>query len=249
MHDVAIYHRGLDTNFHENCIADCDIGTFITFTQRITNTLYVGHSRGNADLSDKVTGHTIYDGANTLDGNHFAGFAASNAHTFRTNGSALRHTSHVMTNTPFENDGSNSNFPYLSSGSAHPGDGTDEGSGIEQHAIAAFTVSQSGEYSITNSALNNGNQFSDGVNVKVHVTGGPVRTLETIGTQGSGSFNTSLGFLNAGQTIYIGVGANEDKGGDASNPFDFSIQRTEPVTMSNGNGKAMAACRSILRAP
>jgi hypothetical protein len=105
-HNVAIYHRGFDANFHDNRIADSNIGTFITFTQRITDTLYVGHSRGNADTSDFVTGHTIYDGANTLDGTHFAGFAAGNAHTFRTNGSALRHTSHVMTNTSFENDGS-----------------------------------------------------------------------------------------------------------------------------------------------
>jgi hypothetical protein len=105
-HNVAIYHRGFDCNFHDNRIADSNIGTFITFTQRITDTLYVGHSRGNAETSDSVTGHTIYDGANTLDGIHFAGFAASNAHTFRTNGSALRHTSHVMTNTSFEDDGS-----------------------------------------------------------------------------------------------------------------------------------------------
>jgi len=105
-HNVAIYHRGFNANFHDNRIADSNIGTFITFTQRITDTLYVGHSRGNADMSDSVTGHTIYDGANTLDGTHFAGFAAGNAHTFRTNGSALRHTSHVMTNTSFENDGS-----------------------------------------------------------------------------------------------------------------------------------------------
>ena len=129
----------------------------------------------------------------------------------------------------------NSNFPYLSSGSAHPGDGTDEGNGIERHAIAAWTVAQDGQYSITDSTLNNGNQFSDGVNVKVHVTGGPVTTLRTIGTQGSGTFNTSLGFLNAGQVIYVGVGANEDKGGDASNPFDFSIRRSDPVGSPNGS--------------
>lgn len=533
-HNVAIYHRGFDANFHDNRIADSNIGTFITFTQRITDTLYVGHSRGNAELFDSVTGHTIYDGANTLDGIHFAGFAASNAHTFRTNGSALRHTSHVMSNTSFENDGSaghvsvgtqgggssqtspfdlspasiydadgtltghvgggagwtvvtnhpffydsddivpsgwnaaisediyamlhfdpsnsgsrfratapdgdqivdagtsrrnthikvgygldpsddygisldsgsmsnafdfrywtrtgptgpsvirfadfgntlrpqsisrvntlddlrlatqttftvvdgdvfvkafsnsndirmrsftstnpnanndqattdegtsvdidvlandsdndgdslsvisvggtatggtvvagylddyqpntpagnwqylwngsgvfgdessysalqfdvwrykptTTNFPYFASGSAHSGDGTDEGSGVERHAIAAWTVAQDGQYSITDSTLNNGNQFSDGVNVKVHVTGGPVTTLETIGTQGSGSFNTSLGFLTAGQTIYVGLAANEDKGGDASSPFDFSIRRSASVGSVNGS--------------
>ena len=539
-HNVAIYHRGFDANFHDNRIADCNIGTFITFTQRITDTLYVGHSRGNADLSDSVTGHTIYDGANTLDGIHFAGFAASNAHTFRTNGSALRHTSHVMSNTSFENDGSaghvsvgtqgggssqtspfdlspasiydadgtltghvgggagwtvvtnhpffydsddivpsgwnaaiaddmyamlhfdpdnsgsrfratapdgdqitdagtsrrnthikvgfgldpaddylidlasgspsnafdfrywtrtgptgpsvlrfvgfgntlrpqsmnrattlealrlatqstftvvngtvyvkaftsssdirmrsftstsptasddqattdegtsvtidvlnndndndgdslsvvsvggsssggtvvadyqddyqtgtvpsgwqylwnsggafgnpsnysalqfdawrykptSTNFPYLGASSssgngfAHPGDGTEEGNGIERLAIAAWTVTQDGEYSITDSTVTNDNQYSDGVNVKVHVTGGSVSTLQVIGTQGSGNFDTSLGFLTAGQVIYVGVGANEDKGGDASNPFDFSIRRSSAVGSPNGS--------------
>jgi len=541
-HNVAIYHRGFDANFHDNRIADCDIGTFITFTQRITDTLYVGHSRGNADLSDSVTAHTMYDGANILDGTHFAGFANSNAHMFRIHGSALRHTSHVMRNTSFESDGSaghvsigsqnggtnhnspfnnspsaiydedgtltghvgggpgstvvanlpffydsddfrpsgwnavvaddlysmiyfdpsdsnanfrltapdgdqvtdegskrrthlksfqggdaldpandylvelvngslnqsfdlkywartgpsgstvlrfvnfgntlrprnmnrattlsalraatqttftvvngdvhvkaftsssdidmtsftsfdpiafndqattnagvpvtidvlsndsdvdgdsltvvsvgsgsassnvvadyqddyqtgtpaagwqylwnaggsfgnpsdysslsfdawrykptSTNFPYFGASSssgngfAHPGDGTNEGNGIERHAIAAWTVTQDGQYSITDSTVTNGNQFSDGVNVKVHVTGGPVLTLATIGTQGSGSFDTDLGFLTAGQVIYVAVGADEDKGGDASNPFDFSICRSSASGIANGS--------------
>ena len=105
-HRVAIYHRGFEANFHENKIADSLIGTFITFTQRITDTLYVGHSRGNSNLSANVSGHSIYDGANTLDGIHFAGFADDDAHMFRGHSSARRHTHHVFTNTTFENDGS-----------------------------------------------------------------------------------------------------------------------------------------------
>lgn len=104
-HNVALYHRGFDANFHENRYADNFITSFITFTQRITDTLFVGHSQGNADLTDRVTGHTIYDGANTLDGNHFAGFADDDAHTFRVHSAANRFTSHVLSNTTFENDG------------------------------------------------------------------------------------------------------------------------------------------------
>jgi len=105
-HHVGIYHRGFDANFHENRFADNFDSTFITFTQRITDSLYVGHSQGNANSSQIVTGHSLYDGANTLDGTHFAGYSASNAHTFRTHSSARRHVAHVMTNTSFENDGS-----------------------------------------------------------------------------------------------------------------------------------------------
>ena len=105
-HNIGVYQRGDIANFHENRFADNFTGTFITFTQRITNTLYVGHSRGNANLSTPVTGHSLYDGANTLTGTHFAGFTASNAHNFRPHGSALRHTSFLFSNTSFENDGS-----------------------------------------------------------------------------------------------------------------------------------------------
>ncbi len=521
-HGVAIYHRGLEANFHENQIADSTIGTFITFTQRLTNTLFVGHSRTNADPSGGATGHSLYDGANALDGSHFAGFAASNAHMFRIHGAIRRDTSHVLSNTSFEDDGSanhvsigtrsggsthndplqqaagalydldgtltghvgggagysvvtnhpffydsndfrpagwnavvsdevsayfqvdpvnqnadfrltapdgdqattdgkfathlktddgdyivdfpeginlvaagfdinffiirgpnagstvvrfdgvaatlrpqntpraaslaelrnattttygtfggdlyvkfftassksddlifapvtnaapdavddtaatsagvaiqipvldndsdpdddplqiigssigssvvvadyqgdyqtdnfptgwqylynssgafgdpsvyspltfeawryhptTGNLPYLTSGSAHPGDGTaSDPAGIERHAIAAWTVEQDGVYSITDSVVSNSNQFSNGVNVKVHVTGRSVSTLETIGSQEQGSFDTQLGFLTAGQTIYVALGSGLSAGGDSSNPFDFSITR------------------------
>lgn len=105
-HRVAMYHRGQIANFHENRYADSFSSTFATFTQRVTDTLYVGNSRGNADLSDPVTGHSIYDGASTLQRNHFAGFTASNAHPFRTHNAANRFTSHLVSGTSFEDDGS-----------------------------------------------------------------------------------------------------------------------------------------------
>ncbi|MEM1011615.1 MAG: G8 domain-containing protein, partial [Planctomycetota bacterium] len=105
-HNTGVYHRGRIGNFHENKFADSGRGTFITFTQRITNALYVGHSRGNSDPSDLVAGHVFYDGANTLTGTHFAGFTANNAHMFRAHGAAQRLTHFVMSDTSFEDDGS-----------------------------------------------------------------------------------------------------------------------------------------------
>ncbi|MEM8947392.1 MAG: G8 domain-containing protein [Planctomycetota bacterium] len=111
-HTTGIYHRARTGNFHESRFADNFTSTFITFTQRITNALYVGHSTGNSDPNQIVTGHTFYDGANTLDGTHFAGFDASNSHMFRTNGVAIRHTHFVMRNTSFEDDGSANNLSY-----------------------------------------------------------------------------------------------------------------------------------------
>ena len=130
-HRVGVYHRGFDANFHENRYADNFTSTFITFTQRITDTLYVGHSRGNANLSERVTGHTIYDGANTLDGNHFAGFAADNAHTFRAHSAARRHTSHVVSNQSFEDDGSGN----------HVSVATQSGGANHNQALGGFSAS------------------------------------------------------------------------------------------------------------
>lgn len=111
-HTTGIYHRARTGNFSNIFFADNFISTFITFTQRITDTLYVGHSRGNSDPSQIVTGHSFYDGANTLDGSHFAGFSAANAHMFRTESIAIRHTHFVMRNTSFENDGSASSLSF-----------------------------------------------------------------------------------------------------------------------------------------
>ena len=525
-HNVGVYHRGLEANFHENRFADNSISTFITFTQRITETLFVGYSRTNADRSQPVTGHSIYDGANTLDGIHFAGYADPNAHTFRVHGSARRHTSHLLSNVSFEDDGSaqhvsiatqgrranhtrpisstasalydvdgtltghvgggagstvvanhpffadgddflpegwnaiitddiystlnfqpvnrdanfrvtapdgdsgsragsnfatvvktndgdytvdfpdgvasvadgfeilhyirvgpdtgstvvrfsgaatilrprgvdrsgnleelrdetttsftidgddlvvkffsssnqilfeprtneaplavddvvstvegttvqiqvlqndndfdgdrlrvvaagatvvadfaenfqrntppenyqfffndggefgdrasytplefrngqyrapGSNFPSVGAGVAHPGPGTSQGNGIEQHAIVAFTVPDDGEYFIANSVVSNGNRFSDGANVKVHVADGDVTTFASISAEESGSFDGLLGNLTAGQTIYIGLGSGQSNGGDSSNPFDFQILRAASSVVETSN--------------
>lgn len=111
-HTTGIYHRARTGNFHENRFADNFTSTFITFTQRITDSLYVGHSRGNSDPSQIVTGHTFYDGANTLDGLHWAGFAASNAHMLRATSAAIRHTHFVSRNASFEADGTANNLRY-----------------------------------------------------------------------------------------------------------------------------------------
>ncbi|WP_086929657.1 carbohydrate-binding protein [Agarilytica rhodophyticola] len=112
-HNVAIYHRGRIGNFVNNKFADNFNSTFITFTQRITDALYVGHSRGNSNPNQTVTGHTFYDGANTLDGTHFAGFSAANAHMFRSAPIAARNTHFVMRNSSYENDGSANHMSFV----------------------------------------------------------------------------------------------------------------------------------------
>lgn len=105
-HEVGVYQRGRYGQFDQNKYADNFTSTFITFSQRITDTLYVGHSRGNENLSEVVTGQSLYDGPNSMDGTHFAGFnRGSNAHVFRNHGGALRNTHVYVSNTSFEEDG------------------------------------------------------------------------------------------------------------------------------------------------
>lgn len=103
---AALYHRAPVGVFNENRYADSGTSTFNTFYQEVYNSLFVGHSRGNADPSQTVTGHTLYDGASTLGGSHFAGYAAANAHTFRSNGGTEKRTHHMLSGISFENDGS-----------------------------------------------------------------------------------------------------------------------------------------------
>ena len=157
-HHVGNYHRGQIANFHENRYVDSFTSTFITFTQRVTDTLYVGHSQGNANLSDTVTGHTIYDGASTLDGNHFAGYSANNAHTFRTHNAANRFTSHQFSNTSFENDGTAANVSIAAQ------EGTLSGGTFGSHDV--FGHSASAIYDV------------DGT-LTGHVGGGPGYTVVT----------------------------------------------------------------------
>ncbi|MEM6691220.1 MAG: G8 domain-containing protein [Planctomycetota bacterium] len=105
-HEVGIYHRARYGRFDQAAFADNFTSTFITFSQRITGSLYVGHSQGNAVLSEEVTGQSLYDGPNFMDGTHFAGFnRGSNAHAFRNHGGALLNTHVYVSNTTFEDDG------------------------------------------------------------------------------------------------------------------------------------------------
>ena len=100
--------------------------------------------------------------------------------------------------------------------------------GQARHVIAAYSVPNSGLYGIQDSWLTT-NQSLDGVTVRVHVDGGgfvnehPLVAVasETI------SFDTSLGYLQKGDTIYVAFGANENHIFDDF-ATDYSIVRLAP---------------------
>lgn len=135
---------------------------------------------------------------------------------------------------------------YLGATFGHPGHGVDDAaaSGIDRYAIAAFTVTEGGEYAISNSQLNRTGEFGDGVDVSIHTTGNAVTQLLQVspenaatGTlEGAGTFDTNLGLLNAGDTVYVAVGpdglANGSTNGNDGFGWDFSIVRTDVIGRS-----------------
>ncbi len=135
-------------------------------------------------------------------------------------------------------------FPYLGATFAHSGPGTSQGEANDRFAIAAFTVSEAGNYEITDSLITRDGAFGDGIEVAVHINDQPVTQLLSLAPASSGNFDTDLGELAAGDTIYIGLGPDgPGNGSDAGNDgatWDFSISIDElpppgepdPVTVS-----------------
>jgi hypothetical protein len=102
----AVYHRGSVGLFQESRFADNDNSSFNTFRQEEHDVLFVGHSRGNAELSNSVGGFRLYDGPGRIVDSHFAGFSADNAHMFRIEGGANKHSHTRAEGITFEDDGS-----------------------------------------------------------------------------------------------------------------------------------------------
>ncbi|TWU28688.1 G8 domain-containing protein [Bythopirellula polymerisocia] len=102
---TAVYHRGSNVTFDGSMFADVRTGSFNTFQQIERNILFVGHSQGNATLSQDVGGYKLYDGPGEIIGAHFAGFAEANAYTFVNTGGAHKHAMPRASGITFEDDG------------------------------------------------------------------------------------------------------------------------------------------------
>ena len=89
-----------------------------------------------------------------------------------------------------------------------------------RYAIAAWTVQEDGFYEIGDSFLTTDAQ-SDGIDVVIHVNDQePVGRHRLLGE--GRNFDTALGFLEAGDVIYVGFGGGATDAGD-SFTHDFSI--------------------------
>lgn len=106
--DAGVYHRGQSEsiNFNDLRIADSYNAVWSVSENTYNNSLFVGHSQGNADDTAEVGGPRLYDGAGLYATSHFAGFADPDAYAFQVEGSSFGPTMyHAFTGTSFENDG------------------------------------------------------------------------------------------------------------------------------------------------
>ncbi len=127
-----------------------------------------------------------------------------------------------------DGNGTNSNpdrYVRLLSTGGHPGAGqNDAHSEVDRYAIAAYTVSEDGSYTVSDSFISRNNaNFNDGGRVDIFVNDTLINSV-MVKPGGSVDFDTALGDLVAGDTIYIASGTNGSASSD-SFYWDFSIQK------------------------
>jgi hypothetical protein len=107
----------------------------------------------------------------------------------------------------------------------HPGQHATVSNLRTRYAIAAFTVPSNGVYSIKNSYLTKTSLNGDGVEVLVFPgVSSPVIRSEAKPASTT-NFNVQIGYLDAGQTVYVAVGAGNSASYDAFQ-MDYDIVHT-----------------------
>lgn len=119
-------------------------------------------------------------------------------------------------------------FLAISQNGGHPGH---PGSGPGRHdryAIAAYTIQSDGYYRITKSFLQHKSAAGSGLHLVVHIDDHPLAYELRSTTDYAYSFDVTLGELQTGQTVYVGVGAAGNASYDSYN-MDFQIEQYDPV--------------------
>ncbi len=120
-------------------------------------------------------------------------------------------------------------YTIVAAGFMHPGQGSAQ-AGFEHFAIAAFTLSTSGQTFLTNIAVADTDNGADGITIFWNVDGQPgfTNTVPNLGSFSLASFD--FGILSAGQTIYFGIGSQGTDGNDSTNVQFQITQVPEPST-------------------
>ncbi|MEM7783484.1 MAG: hypothetical protein AAF623_09050, partial [Planctomycetota bacterium] len=154
-------------------------------------------------------------------------------------------------------DGFNSDPDYflrLTDIGGHPGNGFNSDFFQDRFTIIGYTVETSGLYAIDNSYLYVGPRSNDGVELFIHVDQGENLSPTRFVSGGEvKDFDTSLGYLQKGDTIYVAVGANSNHTFDAYQ-IDFSVVYQLPrqlpdLSALNHTGEIVDANRSYDNLP
>ncbi len=111
----------------------------------------------------------------------------------------------------------------LHASGGHPGSGPEDPAQttVQRRPITAYTVSEAGYYGISNGWVKKGSELQNPIHVVVLVN--DEIKFSKIGPNATSiDFNCELGYLEAGDTIYVGFGAYLSRGNDGFN-FDYSI--------------------------
>jgi len=116
----------------------------------------------------------------------------------------------------------------------HPGQGPgnnaqgNQGNTIERYAIAAYTLSTSGNIAITNGTLRNTDSSQDGLSLRVYANDSLFFSSNTNPGNSFLNFAPNLGDLNVGDTVYVAIGPrNHDR--QDSFALEYSIEVTDEV--------------------
>ncbi len=107
----------------------------------------------------------------------------------------------------------------------HAGRGINQGQTTDRFVIAAYQVSQAGDYSIAQSqASQSGCAFGNGSEVRIYVNNTFIQS-QSYDQGGQTTFNAAVGTLSSGDTIYVALGP---KGKDGCDSFvwDYEINRS-----------------------
>lgn len=151
-------------------------------------------------------------------------------------GSPLDYRAMVLFGSSYYADGDStggnnapSGFLRLSATGGHPGPAAGVTNKRARYAIAAFTVATGGHYAIEESSISLSNAGSDGVEVLV-LPGKSEAVFRTMASPAAAaSFDTEIGYLDAGQTIYVAFGPGTTASNDAF-LMNFSVVRYERLS-------------------
>ncbi|MEM7394024.1 MAG: Ig-like domain-containing protein, partial [Verrucomicrobiota bacterium] len=130
-------------------------------------------------------------------------------------------------NSGVRNDGPPGNWIAFNPNGGHPGPSASEDEGVTntlaRYVIAAYTVDREGYYAIDDSFVTKPSTANNGISVVI-LTNNTALSTTLVAPGQTTDFDGELGFMLAGQTIYVGLGPYIDQGND-SFTWDYSIVR------------------------